>query len=134
MNSITTMTKPAFNLCEEKKMNQMTNGQLLQALLGDVAESLSEHSLSELFGLTKVRQTANRVAEDVLTYSAPNKLLAARELLKRALEEDMSDTGVSLSKPKAAVDYLKLLLAGQPEERFVALWLDSQHRLIHNTA
>lgn len=111
-------------------MNQMTNAQLLQVLLGSAAESLSKHSLAELFGLKAMRQTVNRVAEDILAYAVPDKLLAARELLKRALEESMAESPVSLGKPEKVKDYLRLFLGGCQEERFVVLWLDSQNNLI----
>lgn len=111
-------------------INQMTNAQLLQVLLGSAAESLSKHSLAELFGLKAMRQTVNRVAEDILAYAVPDKLLAARELLKRALEESMVEGPVSLGEPKKVKDYLRLFLGGCQEERFVALWLDAQNNLI----
>lgn len=111
-------------------MNQLTNAQLLQALLGSAAESLCKYSLAELFGLKAMRHTANRVAEDILAYAVPDKLLAARELLKRALEESMGDTAISLGKPEKVKDYLRLFLGGCQEERFIALWLDTQNNLI----
>lgn len=111
-------------------INQMTNTQLLQVLVGSAAKSLSKHSLAELFGLKAMRQTVNRVAEDILAYAVPDKLLAARELLKRALEESMGDSTINMNSPQAVKDYLRLFFGGCQEERFVALWLDSQNRLI----
>jgi len=111
-------------------MNQLTNAQLLIVLMGKKGESLTKHSLAELFGLKMMRQAVNRVAEDIVAYAVPDKLLAARELLKRALKEEMGDASISLSKPENVKDYLRLMLGGCQEERFVALWLDTQNRLI----
>jgi len=110
-------------------MNQSTNGQLLSILLGINGEMLAKRSLAELFGLKAVRQNENMVAEKSLDY-APNKLFAARELLRRALEEDMADEAYSFNSPSTAKDYLRLHLGGREEERFIALWLDAQHKLI----
>lgn len=112
-------------------MNQPTNTQLLSMLLGIDGETLlGSCSLSELFGLKVVRQKGNRVAEKPADYTAPNKLLVARELLRRALEESMADEAYSLNSPQAVKDYLRLHLGGREEEHFVALWLDAQHKLI----
>lgn len=111
-------------------MNQPTNGQLLSILLGIDGEMLGKRSLAELFGLKAVRQNVNQVAEKASVYAAPNKLLVARELLRRALEEDMADQDCSFNSPAVVKDYLRLHLGGREEEHFVALWLDSQHKLI----
>jgi DNA repair protein RadC len=64
------------------------------------------------------------------SYPLPNRLMAARELLRRALAETLADTSVSLASPGAVRDYLRLFLAGQAYESFLALWLDAQNRLI----
>ena len=111
-------------------MNQSTNGQLLSILLGSSGEMLAKRSLAELFGLKAVRQSVHMVAENTLDYVTPNKLFAARELLRRALEEDMADQDCSFNSPAAVRDYLRLHLGGREEEHFVALWLDAQHKLI----
>jgi DNA repair protein RadC len=110
-------------------MNQSTNGQLLSILLGTDGEMFAKRSLAELFGLKAVRQNVNQVAEKSLDYVAPRKLFAARELLRRALEEDMTEAH-SFNSPTATKDYLRLHLGGREEEHFIALWLDAQHRLI----
>lgn len=60
----------------------------------------------------------------------PERLMAARELLRRALEEDFEESSDSLSSPGSVRDYLRLFLGGQEFESFVALWLDAQHRMI----
>jgi len=111
-------------------MNQSTNGQLLSILLGSDGEMLAKRSLAELFGLKAVRQNVNQIAEKSLNYVAPSKLFAARELLRRALEENMADEAHNFNSPAVVKDYLRLHLGGREEEHFVALWLDAQHKLI----
>lgn len=115
-------------------MNQLMNVQLLSILLGCDGELLAKRSLAELFGLKAVRQTENIASEiaseKVAVYAVPSKLLAARELLRRALEENMTDEAYSFNSPQAAKDFLRLHLGGREEEHFVALWLDAQHKLI----
>lgn len=112
-------------------MNRLMNGQLLSILLGCDSELLAKQSLAELFGLKAMRQDGFMVAEEVKAYDVPSKLLAARELLRRALEENMTnEAACGLSSPTAVKDFLRLHLGGREEEHFVALWLDAQHKLI----
>lgn len=112
-------------------MIKSTNRELLSILLGGEEDSFSKHSLAELFGLRTVRQaTAPGVREEILSYAVSDRLAAARELLRRALEETLGDSMVSLAAPAAVRDYLRLFLSGQEYESFIALWLDAQNRLI----
>lgn len=112
-------------------MKKLSDRELLSILLGEEGESYSMRSLAELFGLRTMRHTKPiGVAEEVLTYAMPDRLMAARELLRRALEEDFEESSDSLSSPASVRDYLRLFLGGQEFESFVALWLDAQHRLI----
>lgn len=57
------------------------------------------------------------------------KLLAARELIRRLLAEELM-TRSALCSPGAVRDYLRLLLSAKEHEVFVALFLDAQNRLI----
>lgn len=112
-------------------MNNLSNTELLSLLLGKEGRSYSKRPLSELFGLRMIRQSKTLgVAEEMIPYVMPDKLMAARELLRRALAEDMEETAESFSSPTVVRDYLRLFLGGQEYESFVALWLDAQHRLI----
>lgn len=111
-------------------MNQLMNGQLLSILLGGDGEPFAKRSLAELFGLKPLRQDGSSVAEDARAYDVSDKFLAARELLRRALEENMVSKACSLSSPIAVKDYLRLHLGGREEEHFIALWLDAQNKLI----
>ena len=112
-------------------MMKLSDRELLSILLGEEGESYSMRSLSELFGLRTIRHsTPIGVAEEVLPYAIPDRLMAARELLRRALAEDFEESSESMSSPAAVRDYLRLFLCGQEFESFVAIWLDAQHRLI----
>jgi DNA repair protein RadC len=57
------------------------------------------------------------------------QLQAVMEMSRRALQEEMQ-AGDALNSPRAVRDYLQLLLRGRPQEVFVALFLDAQHRVI----
>ena len=112
-------------------MMKLSDRELLSILLGEEGESYSMRSLPELFGLRTIRHTTPiGVAEEVLFYAIPDRLMAARELLRRALAEDFEESSESMSSPAAVRDYLRLFLGGQEFESFVAIWLDAQHRLI----
>ena len=103
-------------------MIHSTDRELLSILLGQEAERYAGHSLAELFGLRRIRPAQTlRVAEEALSYPLPNRLMAARELLRRALAENLADVSVSLASPGAVRDYLRLFLAGQAYESFLAL-------------
>ncbi|MBK7676197.1 MAG: hypothetical protein IPJ27_16375 [Candidatus Accumulibacter sp.] len=103
-------------------MIHSTDRELLSILLGQEAEGYAGHSLAELFGLRRIRQTRTlQVAEETFSYALPDQLMAARELLRRALAENLADVSVSLASPGAVRDYLRLFLAGQAYESFLAL-------------
>ena len=57
------------------------------------------------------------------------QLQASVELARRALASAMSEQPL-LNTPEIVKDYLRLSLAHEPVEVFVALWLDAQHKLI----
>lgn len=59
----------------------------------------------------------------------PGKLLAARELMKRLMIEELRSKP-ALTSPGVVRDYLRLLLGHLPHEVFVCVWLDAQHRVI----
>lgn len=112
-------------------MIHSSNRELLSIVLGDEAALLATGSLAELFGLRAPRQTTILgTAQEVHTYAVPDRLMAARELLRRALAEELAESAISVSSPAAVGDYLRLFLGGQEYESFVALWLDGQNRLI----
>src|SRR5674476_949249 len=57
------------------------------------------------------------------------KIAAARELVKRALKEELKHGSV-LSSPAAVREYIRLLYVGKEYEVFVVLFLDAQNRII----
>ena len=57
------------------------------------------------------------------------QMLAAVELAKRSLKEDLETRG-ALNSPREVRDYLKLVLGRTDHEVFVALMLDAQHRVV----
>ena len=58
-----------------------------------------------------------------------SQLQAVLEMSRRALQEEMQ-CGDALNSPRAVRDYLRLLLGGRQHEVFLALFLDTQHRVI----
>ncbi len=56
------------------------------------------------------------------------QLLAVQEMARRSLHEQMQ-AGDALNSPRAVRDYLQLLLRGREQEVFMAIFLDSQHRV-----
>lgn len=57
------------------------------------------------------------------------ELKAMVELTRRALKEEVT-TKDALTSPDAVRDFLRLCLSTLPHEAFMALFLDSQHRLV----
>jgi len=111
-------------------MKHLTNVELLECFTGLSAVFNSDYSLAELFGLRRRYQASDfGVAEEAVQY-VPDRFLAARELLRRALEETLKEPREHLSSPEAVKSYLRLFLGGQEYESFVAIWLDAQNRLI----
>ena len=92
--------------------------ELLSLLMGaKTAERLYQGSLVSLF-------TAGAVDREMHP-----RIAAARELVKRALKEELKRTSV-LSSPAAVRDFIRLLLIGKEHEVFIVLILDAQHRVI----
>ncbi len=90
---------------------------LLKKLLGSRQSRRYRGSLSSLF------------TSGPLGSGTPERLLVARELVRRWMLEDLR-TGPALTSPGAVRDYLKLTLRDLQHEVFVCLWLDAQHRVI----
>lgn len=57
------------------------------------------------------------------------QLQAIAEMARRALQEEMR-SGDALNSPRAVREYLQLLLRARPQEVFIAIYLDAQHRVI----
>jgi DNA repair protein RadC len=93
----------------------------------DLGRELLAHfgSLQRLFAAT-VDEVEGVRGFGVVKYA---QLKAVLELVRRALVEDIGERD-SLSSPRAVCDFLLLTLGGRAHEVFVALFLDSQNRLL----
>lgn len=97
---------------------------LLQELLGaSTAQLLVDRPLSELFALHPAP-----VASDNAT-PTPHTLRVARELLTRALEEQVHGS-IPMDTPAKVQDLLRLRYAGLPHELFAVWLLNAQHQLL----
>ena len=96
----------------------LSDVELLHKLIGvRQTQRLYHGSLASLF--------ASAHEQDML----PAKCVIARELVARWLEEEVRRDCV-LNAPAAVRDCLRIRFAGREYESFVAMFLDSQHRLI----
>jgi DNA repair protein RadC len=124
-----------------------------EKLLAHGAQGLSEAELLAIFFRTGIAgRSAVDLARDVLVrfgglnalFAAPinefrrvkglgeakyTQLQAVLELTRRALREELGVRN-ALNSPRAVQEYLRLTLAGLPNEVFHVLFLDAQHRLI----
>lgn len=101
---------------------------LLSLLVGKrIASTLSKIPLSVLFDL---RPSSHGIAETMPPYTTHPIIVAAKELMTRALQEELNLSPISFGSPNTVKDYLRLTLAGREQEVFMALFLDAQHRLI----
>jgi DNA repair protein RadC len=108
-------------------VRSLPNATLLGLLLGEAtAASLAGKSLADLFNLRSRPLTIRETGADD---RAERILDAAKELLARALSEEMQE-GEVLSSPDKVRDFLRLRLAERPHEVFMVLLMDVQHRLL----
>ncbi len=97
---------------------RLSDQELVAEILGKkTAERLCQRPLAELLAVAE---------KDSRTYG---KLLAALELIRRALREKISN-GSMLSSPASVRDYLRLQFVGKEHEVFVVLFLDAQNRVL----
>ncbi|MGO8754658.1 MAG: RadC family protein [Gallionellaceae bacterium] len=92
----------------------------------------------EILSLLMGKKTAARMYQGSLlslfttgavNYEMHPRIGAARELVKRALKEELKHGSVLLS-PVAVRDYIRLLLIGKEYEAFVVIFLNAQHSVI----
>ncbi len=114
----------------------LTDAELLAIFLRTGIEGRSAVELARDL-LARFGSLAGVVAADCADFTAVHglgeakyvQLQAAVELSRRALATALSERPV-MGSPEAVSDYLRLVLGFESVEIFVALWLDSQHRLI----
>ena len=103
---------------EQESFSRLSDIELLQKLIGvRLTQKLYRGSLGSLF--------ASGHYQDKL----PEKCVVARELVRRWLDEELKRECV-LNAPDVVRDCLRIHFAGREHESFVAMFLDSQHRLI----
>jgi len=106
-------------------IESMSDLALLSTLVGPrTAANLlksASGSLSQLLGAESSQQ--------VPSSSVEAKLMAARELVRRAFAETIR-TRDALTTPAAVRDYLRIMLAQRDHEVFMVLFLDAQNRVI----
>jgi DNA repair protein RadC len=106
------------NTHRQSPYSRLSDSELLSKLIGvRQTQKLYRGTLAPLF--------ASAHDQDKL----PEKCSVARELVKRWLGEELKRESV-LSSPAAVRDCLRIHFAGREYESFIALFLDSQHRLI----
>ncbi|MSQ53712.1 MAG: hypothetical protein EXR28_17750 [Betaproteobacteria bacterium] len=97
---------------------------------GKSAVDLARDLIAE-FGSLRVLLSASAselAARRGLGNAKAAQLLACVELTRRSLREEI-EVHDALASPQAVRDYLRLLLARQDREVFVAVMLDAQHRV-----
>jgi DNA repair protein RadC len=103
------------------------------SLNADYAALSDAELLGKLIGARQSRQLYKGSLQPLFSSGdagrPPEKCVAARELVKRWLAEELR-SGSALTSPGSVRDYLKLILANREYEVFVCLWLDAQHRVI----
>jgi DNA repair protein RadC len=106
-----------------KELQKLSDRDLLRSVLEeDVLDRVT--SLAQAFGL-QFMETEVRDGDGFTNY----RLMCARELLSRAMHEQMQARCL-FDSPNAVREFLRLKLGGLSYECFWVLFLDSQNRLI----
>jgi len=118
-----------------ESLRKFSDQDLLAVLVGQAEAAKCQEPLSVLFGM-RSRYQVSVVCENAAIY-APTKankcsktIMAAKELVMRALSQEVAHKPIGLNSPQAVKDVLKLLLGGRQQEVFVVMFLDAQHQLI----
>src|SRR3954470_902848 len=119
---------------EDGDVSHATDGELLACLLrsgepGKPVLAAAEELLNLAGGLAGVIHAGPRELPTWLRGTRRTTLLAARELVQRAIGEQLRAREV-FESPDAVKNYLQLHLARQPREEFAVLFLDAQNRLL----
>src|SRR5512141_2695745 len=103
---------------------------LRTGVVGKSAVDLARELLVHFGGLTRLFAASeeNFCAIHGMGQAKFVQLQAVAEMARRALQEEMQ-SGNALNSPRAVREYLQLLLRARPQEVFVAIFLDAQHRV-----
>jgi DNA repair protein RadC len=118
-----------------ESLRKLSDKDLLAVLVGQAEAAKCQEPLSLLFGMRPRHQvSAVREKEAIYAPTKANKcsktIMAAKELVMRALSQEVAHKPIQLNSPQAVKDVLKLLLGGRQQEVFVVMFLDAQHQLI----
>jgi DNA repair protein RadC len=104
---------------------------LRTGVVGKSAVDLARELLNRFGSLTQLFATSESdfCAVHGMGQAKFVQLQAVLEMSRRALQEQLQ-TGDILNAPRAVRDYLQLLLRTRQQEVFVALFLDTQHRVL----
>jgi DNA repair protein RadC len=104
---------------------------LRTGVVGKSAVDLARDLLAHFGGLTRLFAASEKdfCALHGMGQAKFVQLQAVVEMARRALQEEMQ-SGDALNSPRAVREYLQLLLRTRPQEVFVAIFLDAQHRVI----
>lgn len=112
----------------------LSDAELLAVLLrtgvrGKSAVELARELLAARGGLAGLLGASTPGKVKGLGSAKAAQLAAAMEVARRCLRAELG-SGAALTAPGAVRDYLRLALGGREHEVFVALFLDSQHRVL----
>jgi DNA repair protein RadC len=104
---------------------------LRTGVVGKSAVDLARDLLARFGSLTQLFAAGEKEFCDIhgMGQAKYVQLQAVLEMARRALQEEMR-SGDALNSPRAVREYLQLVLRARQQEVFVALFLDSQHRVI----
>jgi DNA repair protein RadC len=116
-------------------MQHLSDSALIDLIAGEGAGQQALQGGTEVLfeSLRAIDPSPAHIASDVVTaydaWPVFSKIAAALEFSKRYLAFEMQHGSV-LNNPNKVTDYLKLLLANEPAEKFVCLFLNNQNQLI----
>jgi DNA repair protein RadC len=119
----------------ERGADALSDAELLAVLLrtgvrGKTAVDLARELIKRSGSLAALAARPQDVARvKGLGPAKAANLAAALHIARRCLREELR-AGAALTSPGAVRDYLRLVLAARPHEVFMALFLDSQHRVV----
>jgi len=126
--------RPRERLLTEGAEN-LPNAHLLAVLLrtgvrGKSAVDLGSELLERFGSISRLLSAGPHLLEiKGLGPAKTAQFAAAIELARRAMAEDLKER-TALTSPGAVRDYLRVALGHRPNEVFVCIWLDAQHRVI----
>ena len=116
----------------------LADGELMALLLrtgykGHGVIALSEQVLSECKGFAGLLSATPEQLKTIKGLGPAKRavLLAVMEMARRALAQQLQAAPV-FDSPQRVKDYLGLLLGSRPQEVFLVLFLDGQHRLLRS--